>query len=207
LLKVANGRIDLVLNGPLGVWAYDPKTGKELWHCERSAPGDQGRFGEPLPVDDGEHIFISSGRPGPYQILKLPGNGDVTGTHIVHSGVRRGHRDVSSPIVWQGKVYAVDSKGVLSCYDLKTGSELYSGLIGNRKNRSLASPIALRGKLLWLLDDGMTVVLEPGDRLKLAGRNKLDGRDLAFGASPAVAGGRLFLRSQSHLYCIGEKKE
>ena len=114
---------------------------------------------------------------------------------------------MSSPIVWQGKVYAVDSKGALSCYDFKTGKELYSGLIGNRKNRSLGSPIAVRGMLLWVMDDGTTVVVEPGDKLKIVGRNKLgEGKDLDFGASPAVAQGRIFLRSQSHLYCIGEKK-
>jgi outer membrane protein assembly factor BamB len=208
LMKVSGGRIDLVLNGPLGVWGYDPKTGKELWRCERSAPGDQSRFGEPLPVDDGERIFISSGRPGPFQVIKMPGKGDVTSTNIVHSGVRRGHRDVSSPIVWQGNVYTVDSNGVLSCYDFKSGKELYSGRLLTRGStgRSLASPIAVRGKLLWLLDEGTTVVVNPGSKLDIVGRNKLPGKGLDFGASPAVANGRLYLRSRSMLYCIGEKK-
>ncbi len=205
LLTAANGRIDLVLNGPVGTWGYDPATGKERWRCLRSDPNDRMRFGEPMPVDDGGRIFIESGRDGPYQILKLPGEGDITETHILHSGVRKGHRDVSSPIAWQGRVYAVDNKGVLSCYDLESGKEVYSGLIGNRKNRSLASPIALRGKLLWTLDDGTTVVVQPGPRPQVVGRNKLPGEDLDFGASPAVADGRLFLRSQSWLWCIAGK--
>jgi outer membrane protein assembly factor BamB len=206
LIKMAGGRIDLVLNGPLGVWGYDPKTGKEVWHCDRTHPKDLARFGEPLPVDDGERMFILSGRGGPYQVLKLPGKGDVTSTNVIGSGERTGHRDVASPIAWQGKVYTVDIKGVLSCFDFKTGKQLYSGLVGNRKNRGLGSPLAIRGKLLWVLDDGITVVIEPGDKLKIVGRNKLgDGTGLNFGASPAVANGRLFLRSQSYLYCIGEK--
>ena len=63
----------------------------------------------------------------------------------------------------------------------------------------------MRGKLLWVLDDGTTAVVEPGDTLKVVGRNKLDGGSLDYGASPAVADGRLYIRSQTHLYCIGGK--
>jgi hypothetical protein len=37
-------------------------------------------------------------------------------------------------------------------------------------------------------------------------QNRLDGGSLDFGASPAVADGKLYLRSQSYLYCIGLKK-
>jgi outer membrane protein assembly factor BamB len=159
-----------------------------------------------LPVSDGKMIFVESGRPGPCQILKVPGSGDVTKSHVVWSGERKGHRDVASPILWDGQVYAADNKGVLSCYDLKTGKELYTERISAR-GKALASPIAVRGKLLFLMDDGETVVIEPGSSLKVVGRNKLgSGESLEFGASPAVAEGCLFLRSQSALYCIGEKK-
>ena len=35
LVPMPDGRADLVLNGPFGVWAYDPHSGKELWHCQR----------------------------------------------------------------------------------------------------------------------------------------------------------------------------
>ncbi|MFO0877055.1 MAG: PQQ-binding-like beta-propeller repeat protein [Gemmataceae bacterium] len=205
LMTVAGGRIDLVLNGPDGVWGYDPNTGKERWRCLRQDADEKHKFGEPIPVDDGQTMFITSGRPGPFQIVKVPGEGDITASHVLHAGVRKNHRDVSSPILWQGQVYCVDSKGVLSAYDFRTGKELFSGLIGNRSNLSLASPIAIQGKLLWVLDDGMTVVIQPGKSLQVVGRNKLAGEKLDFGASPAVLEGRLYLRSQQYLYCIGNK--
>jgi outer membrane protein assembly factor BamB len=206
LLKGDGGRVDLVLNGPLGLWGYDPHTGKELWQCKRTDPRDQARFGEPLPVSDGKLLFVESGRPGPWQILKLPGSGDVTKSHVVHSGERKGHRDVASPILWDGLVYAADNKGMLSCIELATGKELYNERL-SAKGKALASPIAVRGKLLFVLDDGEAVVVEPGAKLKVLGRNKLgSGEALEFGASPAVADGCLFLRSQSMLYCIGAKK-
>jgi outer membrane protein assembly factor BamB len=205
LMRVAGGRLDLVLNGPLGTWGYDPRTGQERWHCARTHPDDKARFGEPLPVDDGERMVVLSGRPGPAQCLRLPGDGDVTKSNVLWQLERRGHRDVASPILWQGRVYAADNKGFLTCYELATGQELYNVRLG--AGQALASPVAVRGKLLFLLDGGTTVVVEPGPTFKVAGRNRLgEGRPLDFGASPAVADGRLFLRSQSYLYCVGKKE-
>jgi outer membrane protein assembly factor BamB len=203
LMTMAGGRVDLVLNGPLGVWGYDPRTGKERWHCDRK--GESAHFGEPMPVSNKEMLFVLSGRPGPCQAIRLPGEGDVTRSHVVWSSVRKGHRDVSSPILWEGRIYTADSRGgKLSCYDLKSGKELYGARLGGK---SLSSPIALRGTLLFLLDNGVTVILEPGETFREVRRNRLgEGKELDFGASPAVADGRLFLRSQSFLYCIGEKK-
>ncbi len=206
LLKNTNGRVDLLLNGPLGMWGYDPKTGKELWQCRRSDPNDLMRFGEPVPVDDGERLFVLSGRAGPYQVVKMPDRGDVTATHVLYTGTRRGHLDVSSPIIWKDRVYQIDIKGMLSCFDLKSGKELYRAPVRKRECKSLASPIAIRGKLLWLLDDGETLVVEPGDKPTIVRRNKLgEGRSLDFAASLSVVNGRLYVRSQTYLYCIGEK--
>lgn len=206
LMKTTNGRVDLVLNGPLAVCGYDPKTGKELWRCVRTGKGDQQRFGEPMPVDDGERMFVLSGRPGPCQLVKMPDKGDVTKTHVIHSEERgKGRRDVASPIVHEGRVYCVDKNSLLTVYDMKTGKELTT-LPLKRGVSSMASPIRVQGKLLWLLDDGTTVVVEPGETPKIVGQNRLDGGKLEYGASPAVAEGKLFIRSRTHLYCIGEKK-
>jgi outer membrane protein assembly factor BamB len=207
LLPVAGGRIDLVLNGPNGVWGYDPRTGKELWSCKRGG-GDQHLFGEPMPVSDNTRMFVLSGRPGPCQAIRLPERGDVTGTHLEWQQVRGKHRDVASPLLHQGKVYVADRGAILSCFDLATGKELYTGTLGSRAAKSLASPVLVRNRILWLLDNGVTAVQEPGDEFKVVARNKLgEGASLEFGASPAIAAGRLYLRSQTHLYCIGEKKE
>jgi outer membrane protein assembly factor BamB len=202
-MAVADGRTDLVLNGPLGVWGYDPHTGKERWRCTRSHPKDQHRFGEPMPVSDGHTLFVLSGRPGPCQALRLPGAGDVTGSLVRWQLQRNGHRDVASPVVCEGRVYAADNKGLLTCYDLETGRALYNERLGPGK--AIASPVMIRGKILFLMDDGVTAVVEPGPALKVVGRNRLgEGRPLEFNASPAVADGRLFLRSQSVLYCVGK---
>jgi outer membrane protein assembly factor BamB len=207
LMAVEGGRVDLLLNGPLGLWGYDPATGQERWRCMRYNSDDLGRFGEPIPVVEGETLFVSSGRPGPCQALRLPGTGDVTKSHVVWQGVRKGHRDVASAVVWEGLLYAADNNGQLTCLDLKSGKEFYNQRIGNGRNKAVASPVVVRGKLLFPLDDGVTVVIEPGPALRVFGRNRLgEGEPLDFGASPAIADGKLFLRSQKYLYCIGAKQ-
>ena len=206
LTTAADGRREVVLNGPRGVWAYDPKSGKELWHCERPRDDVSYLFGEPMPVCSKDVVFALSGRPGPAQLIHRGGNGNVTATNVAWTISRKGSRDVASPILWDGLVYAADSSGggLLGCYDLKTGALVYK-----EKQRLgtivTASPVAVRGKLLFVLESGVTVVLEPGREFKVVGRNTLtDGT--AFRASPAVADGKLYLRSQTCLYCIGEKK-
>ena len=58
---------------------------------------------------------------------------------------------------------------------------------------------------MLLMEDGVALIVQPDKKLKIISKNRLTD-DTAFRASPAIADCRLFLRSQSHLYCIGEKK-
>jgi outer membrane protein assembly factor BamB len=206
LVSGPQGSTQLVMNGPLGVWAYDPDRGTELWHCARVDPSgqDQARFGEPLPVFNRDYLVAASGRRGPMQALRLGGSGDISRTNVRWQVIRKGHRDVASPILWDDLLYIADNKGFLTCYELNTGQELFNERLGSN---FLASPVAVQGKLLFVADEGVTTVIEPGRTLKIAGRNKLgEGRTLDFTGSPAIVDGRLFLRCQSHLYCIGEKR-
>jgi outer membrane protein assembly factor BamB len=204
LIPMPDGRIDLVLNGPYGVWAYDPRTGAERWHCERQKGNEQALFGEPLPAFTGDILYAASGRPGPLQAIRLGNTGDVSKSNLLWEVNRpRGSRDVASPILWGDYLFIGDRQPQLSCYDRQTGKLLYKERIGNRP--LCASPVAVQGKLLFLIEDGTTLVVEPGSQFKVNARNKLSDAT-EFRASPAIVDGRLFLRSQSQLYCIGEKK-
>jgi len=204
LVSSAAGKSEMVLNGPDGLWAYDPGTGKELWYCRRSADKGQGKFGEPMPVGDRDALIAFSGRPGPIQAIRPGGSGDAWPSHRLWE-IRRKGRDVASPILWQNHLYAVDNRAVLTCFDARSGKTVYSKRLSPQA-LVLASPVAVRGKLIFLLDTGETVVLEPGAAYKEFGRNVLgDNRSLDFAASPAIVNGRLYLRSQAHLYCIGAK--
>ena len=63
-----------------------------------------------------------------------------------------------------------------------------------------ASPVCIDGKLYAVSDDGEVVVLTADDALEELARNSLDEPSRA---TPAVSGGRLYLRTMSRLLCIG----
>ena len=64
-----------------------------------------------------------------------------------------------------------------------------------------SSPWAYNGKLFCLTEEGDTHVIRAGPEFELLHTNRLD--ELAM-ASPAVAQGKLLLRTASNLYCIGK---
>ncbi len=105
----------------------------------------------------------------------------------------------ASPLVYQGYLYVPDDRGgLLACYDAKTGKEQYKERIPSARNFT-ASPWACGGKVYLLDEAGTTHVLKAGPELEVLSANKLD--EMCW-ATPAVAGGALFLRTVDHLYCI-----
>ena len=202
-----------MLNGPLGVWGYDPKTGRNCGIATGTRDGEN-KFGEPMPLFNADMLFTAAGRTGGHlQAIKLGGTGDVSKSGLVWEVSRKSMsvRDVGSGILAGGYLIFADGRGAaISSHDIKTGKQLFSersrGAKGSKGEKAFyASPVLLNGKVLCLRMDGSTFVLDPGPELKVIRENVLsDGTD--FSASPAVADGKLFLRSQTHLYCIGEKK-
>ena len=88
---------------------------------------------------------------------------------------------------------------MLSAYDAATGRNLFGPerLPGIRD--IYASPVAAAGRLYITSRDGATAVLDAGDSLSVVAVNHLDD---AFDASPAVAGGEIYLRGREFLYCL-----
>ena len=62
-----------------------------------------------------------------------------------------------------------------------------------------ASPVAAGNRLYFLTEGGATIVLEAADQYKEVARNDLDEMSLA---SPAIAGGAIYIRTASKLYKI-----
>lgn len=197
ILVTSGQRRELVVNGHEGVQAYDPATGKELWFCK----GFNGR-GEPTVTPAGDVLCVVNGLSGDFYSVKPGGEGDVTETHMAWHTPRRGGRDCPSPIAVGKFVIVCDMGGVATCYDAADGHIYWKERLPGKYS---GSPIAANGLVYILNEAGKTIVIEPGEVLKIVAENDLPaGADEIVRASPTPLGGQLFLRSTKVLYCVGK---
>lgn len=191
---------ELVANGSKFIRGYDPATGKELWRL-----GGSSKITAPTPVFAGDRILVSSGRhpERPIFCLRAGGRGDLTATHHVVWQNRRGPY-MPTPLIYRGKVYALNNSGLIGCFDLKTGKEHYYERIRHRGHGFSASPVAADGKIYCAGEDGIVFVLESGERFNPPQEHRI-GETLM--ASPALSEGVLYLRGTKTLFAIGQSKD
>lgn len=195
VLWTTKGRQELVLNGQLGVWSYEPRTGKELWHVSGRKDGEG--FGELTPIWGHGLLYVFTGKPGPAWAIRPGGAGDISKTHLAWT-IQRKDRDVSSPILVGDYIYTISRIGVATCLEAKTGNERWRERLGGQPCASLLS---IGNKVMFLTEQGTAFVVEPGPQFRLLHENRLGSGD-EFRASPAVVDGQLLIRSDRRLYCI-----
>jgi outer membrane protein assembly factor BamB len=67
-----------------------------------------------------------------------------------------------------------------------------------------ASPVAAGGNIYYVKSDGTTYVIKAGDEFDLLSTNRVTADPESFGGTPAISNGKIFLRSNKHLYCISK---
>jgi outer membrane protein assembly factor BamB len=188
---------EIVLTGGDIVTGHDPKTGKELWRANGLNPTSDPYYRiVASPVASGD-IVVAPTRVRPMLALRGFGRGDVTKSALLWSFDQG--PDVPTPATDGTLLYVVNDKGLLWCLDLVTGKVQY-GPQRLRVATYSASPLLADGKLYITNEDGLTSVVKAGTSFELLAENALDDFTLA---SPAAAGGQLFLRTKGHLYAIG----
>jgi hypothetical protein len=91
--------------------------------------------------------------------------------------------------------------GALCCYEAKTGKPVYPSQRLGSATAFTSSPWAYDGKVFCLSEDGDTFVIQSGPEFKILRKNSLGEMCLA---TPAIANGSLFLRTESKLYRIAD---
>jgi outer membrane protein assembly factor BamB len=132
---------------------------------------------------------------------KLGGTGDLTESNFLWKNPRS-LPNVPSPLVYQGILYTLKEGGIFSSYDIKTGQFLKQGRLTGALGGYYASPVAADGKIYTLSEDGKLTVLRAGGQWEILVVNDFkDGGK----ATPAIAGGKIYLRTYSALYCFASK--
>ncbi len=183
---------ELIYNGSFQVAGYHPDTGERIWTLDGPT-----KEAVPMIVAGGGLIYSASGRNGTILALRPGGRGDVTKTHLawLHE---RGGPHVPSPVYYQGRLYLVSDTGVVMCLNATNGVTVWQERL---RGRFSMSPIVAGDKLLLTNEKGLTYVLQAGDQLTVLAQNDLADETLA---TPAVLGGRIYLRTASRLFCIGK---
>ena len=182
----------LIVNSSRWIDAYDPRTGQARWRA-----GSTVELATGMPVYDDGAVYSTRGySSGPYLSVETGGRGDVSETHVRWRHATRAPY-VSSMLLYRGLLYMATENGILTISDPDSGDPVARTRLNGVYT---ASPVAANGHVYLLNEDGETVVLEAGPDARVVSRNALDERALA---SPAIAHGRIYIRTDLHLFAIG----
>jgi outer membrane protein assembly factor BamB len=198
-------RTELLTPGSRAVRSYD-LDGEPLWSLTGMSS-----IAIPTPVAGAGLLFVSSGYVGdklrPLYAIRPGAEGDITlkagetsNAYIAWSNPVGGPYN-PSPLYYEGRVYVLYDRGLVSAYDAKTGALLYDRERLPKGFAFTSSPWAANGRVFCLNEDGVCYVLRAGDTFELLHTNTLADDDMCM-ATPAVAGDRLLIRTAARLYCL-----
>ncbi len=209
-------RTEIVTSGTNRVRSYD-MDGKLLWELHGMTMPCI-----PTPFAHQGLLFVASGyvmssKLRPIYAIRPGASGDITPPAALTAEKPADYlKDPNPGLAWYRRLggpyhptplavgdlfYVLLDRGFLSCYDARTGEIVYE------KERLgpgafTASPWTYGGKIFCLSEDGDTIVVRAGKEFKIFGKNSLGEMCMA---TPALAGGSLFLRTQSKLYCLRQE--
>jgi outer membrane protein assembly factor BamB len=132
--------------------------------------------------------------------IRPGGKDDITASHLLWK-TNKHLPYVSSPLCYQGHVYTMQSGGMVSCYDAKSGAILYQAERVDAGGDYYSSAVGANGRVYIASQNGVVVVLDAGEAFKVLARNKLDEQLFA---TPAVLDGHIYLRGDTHMFAFGE---
>jgi len=188
------GKPVLLSSGAKCHYAYDPKTGTELWRVEERAQ----HSASSRPVVGHGLVFIQTGFSKAQLLAIKPEGSGLLGPD---NEVWREKKNIGSKpsLILDGEyLYGIDDGGIASCLEAKTGKVLWRERVNGDYS---ASPILAEGRLYFCSEQGLVTVIAAAPEFKVLAQTKFED---GFMASPAVSGEALYLRSRAALYRFDE---
>jgi outer membrane protein assembly factor BamB len=126
------------------------------------------------------------------------GRGDITDRVVWREKVAV--PEVTSPLFYRGRVYMVKDGGILTCIEAANGKVMYRERLG-AGGSYFSSPVAADGKIYIGSRQGTLTIVSAGDSFKVLSRVELNEPIMA---TPALVEGKVYLRTEGHLYAFGE---
>jgi outer membrane protein assembly factor BamB len=190
-----NGEQALVFNSEAhGIYALDPRDGKVLWEYDQAFD----KRSVSSPVIAGDVILGSCGSGGGGSFVTAIKLTDGKPTLAYH--IRKSAPYVPTAVSRDGLAWLLSDGGILTCIDSQSGDVKFQERIGGN---FFGSPIWVDGRLYAVATNGDLVVAEASDRFQVLHRFPLG--ELCH-TTPAVALGKMFVRTEKHLWCFGASK-
>lgn len=194
LIRELAGRTQMIHCGDQSVAGYNPDDGSCLWIVD--GPSEE-FVASPVYNERTGLVYISSSWPQRHLLaIKPDGNGKVTETHIAWR-TTDGAYYVPSPVCSGDYLLTTSTSGDVYCFEAATGKVLWKEQLG----RQYPSSVLVDGLVYIPNDDGVINVIKPGPTFERISRNEIGEKT---SASPAFSEGKIFLRGEKHLFCIGQ---
>ncbi|CAN5913603.1 PQQ-binding-like beta-propeller repeat protein [soil metagenome] len=198
--ETSGGKEAIIADTSNGFMGIDVKTGKMNWQHN---PGYTQRSVGSFALSD-NILFATLGSGGGGKesaVLKLDGTNKPQELYKLIMGIPY----VPTPLVVGENMYLLGDGGIMKCVKFKTGAELYSerlsGAAGN-STKYFSSPVHGDGKIYCCSQTGDVVVVKASDKFEVLAANKLDS---PINATPALANGRVYIRTEKMLWALGSK--
>jgi outer membrane protein assembly factor BamB len=178
-----------------GITAVDPAKGTVDWQLEKVFLDRC--VGSPISVGGLVVASYGFGTQGTRMVAVRP-KAKVAEPEIVID-MKKTVPLTCTPIAYQGLLFCLTDDGRITCLRLSNGEMVWQDRI---PARFFGSPVCVNGRLYILSTEGEVFVLAAGDKFELLARNPLG--EMSY-ATPAVALGRLYLRTHAHLISVGGK--
>ena len=198
-------RTEIVAVGPGTALSYD-LGGKELWRLSGMSS-----IAIPSPFAYDGWLYVNGGSKGTMFAIKPGASGDISlkdaaersNEYIAWSDTKGGSY-LPTPVAYDGGLYVLNEVGILTRFDAKTGKQSYKSRLASDGGSGAftSSPWAYNGKIFCLDEEGATYVVKAGETFEALRVNSQDEMALA---TPAIAGDRLLLRTETKLYSIRGK--
>ena len=196
IIREVAGKTQLIFLGSKEVASYNPDNGEKYWFVTIDT---RDFLSSPVYNEKTGYLLASNAWPRRYMTAIIPdGEGDVTESKVVWQ-ITKGACHVSSPITTGDYLFSTMPNGRVHCIDVHTGNTIWEENLGTQ----YSSPVLADGLVYMPNDDGVITVIKPGPNFEVISKNPIGE---SMNASPAISNGKIFLRGEKHLYCIGVKK-
>jgi outer membrane protein assembly factor BamB len=104
-------------------------------------------------------------------------------------------------LVYGDYLYSYHVDGILSCFEARTGKQMYKERLGTGGDGFTASSVASEGKLYFTSEQGSVFVLKPGPDFSVLATNQMQEVCMA---TPAISDGTIFFRTQGHVVAVAK---